>query len=229
MTMCFALSQNVALRVLDRKRRFAMRMIGLVVMCALLEACTITPMFPSEIMKNVEINTFDVEAWQKQTYHPSIAGFVPHKVELGGEIIEVIRKPEGVVLLVEAQPVGSHAAYGSKSVDRGDSFWYAIAFNGSPEASMLQRGNRLVVVGMTERAGTEMIGGAPRVLPHLLAQCLHIWNNREAETADFSYYGGPMGHHPAEERTFCLGDDSGTSLTISESRGDKQQTHSEGL
>jgi starvation-inducible outer membrane lipoprotein len=179
-------------------------------------------------MKNVETNTFDVEAWQQQTYHPSNAGFVSHKVELGGEIIEVIRKPEGVVLLVVAQSIENHAAYGTKGVERGDSFWYAIAFNGSPESSMLQRGNKLVVVGMTERAGTETIGGAPRVLPHLLAQCLHIWNNREAEVAEFSYYGGSMGHHPAEERTFCLGDDSGKSLPISE-RQSAEHTHSVGL
>lgn len=205
-----------------------MRLIGLFAMCALLEACTTAPMFPPEIMKNVELNTFDVEAWQKQTYRPSNAGFVPHKVELGGEIIEVIRKPEGVVLLVEEQPIENHPAYDSKSMGRGDVFWYAIAFNGSPESSMLQRGNKLVVVGMTDRGGTEVIGGAPRVLPHLQAQCLHIWNTRELEMANFSYYGGPMGHHPPEERTFCLRDESGKSLPISERQGDKQ-THSTGL
>ncbi|MDF0677039.1 MAG: Slp family lipoprotein [Nitrospira sp.] len=229
MSIFLALSPTVVFGVLEQGRRFAMRMIGLFAMCVLLEACTIIPMFPPEVMKNVETNTFDLEAWQQQTYHPSNDDFVSHKVELGGEIIEVVRKPEGVVLLVEAQPIENHTTYGTKSVERGDSFWYAVAFNGSPESSMLQRGNKLVVVGMTERASTEIIGGAPRVLPHLLAQCLHIWNTREAEAADFSYYGGPMGHHPAEEQTFCLRDDGGKSLPISESRGDKQQTHSEGL
>ena len=204
-----------------------MRLIGLFAMCVLLEACTITPMFPPEIMKNVETSTFDVGAWQEQTYSHPNAGFVPHKVELGGEIIEVIRKPEGVVLLVEEQPIENHPTYGSKSVER-DSFWYAVAFNGSPEPSMLQRGNKLVVVGTTDRAGTEMIGGAPRVLPHLQAQCLHIWNTRELEPAEFSYYGGAMGYHPPEERTFCQREDSGRSLPISERQGGKH-THSEGL
>lgn len=226
--MFVALSLIVVSGVLDRKRGFAMRMIGLFAMCLMLEACTVIPMFPPEVMKNVETYTFDVEAWQQQTYHPSNAGFVSHKVELGGEIIEVIRKPEGVVLLVEAQSIENHAAYGTKSVERADSFWYAIAFNGSPESGLFQRGNKVVVVGMTDKAGTEMIGGAPRVLPHLLAQCLHIWNNREAEVAEFSYYGGPMGHHPAEERTFCLGDDSGKSLPISE-RQSAEHNHSVGL
>jgi len=135
-----------------------MRMIGLFAMCVLLEACTMMPMFPPEVMKNVETNTFDVEAWQAQTYRPSNAGFVPHKVELGGEIIEVIRKPEGVVLLVEEQPIENHPAYGSKSVERGDTFWYAIAFNGSPESSMLRRGNKLVVVSPLKGSPAEAAG-----------------------------------------------------------------------
>jgi starvation-inducible outer membrane lipoprotein len=175
-TMFLTLSPTVGFGVLDRKRRFAMRMIGLVAMCVLLGACTTAPIFSPEIMKNVETNTFDVEAWRKQTDQPSSANFVPHKVELGGEIIEVIRKPEGIILLVEKQPIKNYTADSSKSAKRGDAFWYAITFNGAPEPSMLQRGNKLVVVGMTAKAGTEMIGGAPRVLPHLTAQCLHIWN-----------------------------------------------------
>ncbi|UVT19823.1 MAG: Slp family lipoprotein [Nitrospira sp.] len=205
-----------------------MRMIGLFAMCVLLEACTTTPRFPPEIMNNLETHTFDVAAWQAQTYHPSNAGFVSHKVELGGEIIEVIRKPEGVVLLVEEQPIENHPAYSSKSAERGDAFWYAISFNGFPEPSMLQRGNKLVVIGMTDKGGTEMIGGAPRVVPHLQAQCLHIWNTRELEAAEFSYYGGPMGYHPPEERTFCLAYDGDKSLPSSERQGGKH-THSAGV
>ncbi|OYT20574.1 MAG: hypothetical protein CCU26_05555 [Nitrospira sp. UW-LDO-01] len=213
---------------LSIRRKFAMPMIGLFAIWVLLEACTITPMFPPEVMRNVETNTFDVEAWQRQTYRSSNAGFVPHKVELGGEIIGVVRKTKGIVLLVEEQPVEGRSVYASKSGERGDSFWYAIAFNGSPEPSMLQRGNKLVVVGTTDSATTEMLGGAPRVVPHLLAQCLHIWNTRELEMAGFSYYGGAMGHHPAEERTFCVGNDSGESLSLSESQGEKG-TQSAGL
>lgn len=192
-----------------------MRVLGLFAMGVLLEACTTGPMFPPEIMKNVETNTFDVGAWQEQTYRPSNDGFVSHKVELGGEIVEVIRKPEGVVLLVEKQPIKNYTADGSKSAKRGDSFWYAITFNGSAEPGMLRRGNKLVVVGMTAKPGTEMIGGAPRLLPRLTAQCLHIWNTRESEiAADFSYYGGAMGHHPREEETFCLGDGNEESFPV---------------
>ncbi|HWF60867.1 MAG TPA: Slp family lipoprotein [Nitrospira sp.] len=205
-----------------------MRLIRLFAMCVLLEACIMVPMFPPEVMKDVETNTFDVKAWQEQVYRPSNVDFVPRKVALGGEIIQVIRKPEGVVLLVEEQPIENHSTYGSKNVEREESFWYPIAFNGSLERDILQRSNKLVVVGMTDKADTQMIGGAPKVLPHLLAECLHIWNVRDAAPANFSCYGGPMGHHPAKERTFCLEDDSVKSLPISEPQGD-EPGHSEGL
>ena len=32
--------------------------------------------------------------------------------------------------------------------------------------------------------------------------------------ADFSYYGGAMGHHPQEEETFCLGGDNEGSFSV---------------
>lgn len=61
-------------------------------------------------MKDVEANTFDAKAWEDQAYHPSSANFVPHKVELAGQIIKAIRKPHGVVILAEEQPLDTHPA-----------------------------------------------------------------------------------------------------------------------
>ena len=47
-----------------------MRIIGLFAMCLWLEACTTTPLFPPEVLKDVEANTFDAKAWKEQTsYH----------------------------------------------------------------------------------------------------------------------------------------------------------------
>ena len=57
-----------------------MRTLGLFVMGVLLAACTTTPMFPPEIMKDVEKDTFDFKAWQEQAYYPSSTKFVSHKV-----------------------------------------------------------------------------------------------------------------------------------------------------
>ncbi|HWF62840.1 MAG TPA: Slp family lipoprotein [Nitrospira sp.] len=188
-----------------------MRMIGLITMSLWLSACSTTPMFPPAVMKDVETSTFDVKAWEAQAYHPSSATFVSHKVELAGEIIRVIQKPNGVVILAEEQPLDTNPASNQMKTEQDVAPWFAITFKGSVEPSLLQVGNRLTVVGMTYRAGQEMLGGAPRMLPHLMAQCLHIWNSRESEMANFSYYGGPMGHHPPEERTVCLeGGDAGS-------------------
>ena len=199
-----------------------MRSIGLVAMSVWLSACSTTPMFPPAVMKDVDANTRDVKAWEDQAYHPSGAAFVPHKVELAGEIIRVIQKPEGVVILAEEQPLDTNPASSSTNVQQDGAPWFAITFKGSVEPSLLQAGNRLTVVGTTQRAGPEMLGGAPRMLPHLMAQCLHIWNTRESEMANFSYYGGPMGHHPPEERTFCLeGSNAGSSS--SGSQGDMKK------
>ncbi|MBS0181503.1 MAG: Slp family lipoprotein [Nitrospira sp.] len=199
------------------KEESLMRVIGLVTMSVWLSACSTTPMFPPTIMKDVEANTFDAKTWEDQAYHPSSAAFVPHKVELAGEIIRVIQKPDGVVILAEEQPLDTNPTSSQASPQQDGAPWFAITFKGAVEPSLLQAGNRLTVVGTTHRAGSEMLGGAPRMLPHLMAQCLHIWNTRESEMANFSYYGGPMGHHPPEERTFCLeGSTAGSSPSDSQ-------------
>ena len=196
-----------------------MRTIGLFAMCVLLGACTTPPMFPPEIMKGVEKGTFDFKAWKEQAYDPSSAHFVSHKVELGGRIIKVIRKPEGIVILAEKQPIEKYPGYGTDSVELESPSIYAIFFNGFPESGMLQVGNRFTVVGATDRAGTEVIGWTPTTLPHLRAQCLHIWNTRGLKTVDDFPYEGAMGYYPSEERTFCVKENEGRSLSASGAPG----------
>lgn len=180
-----------------------MRTLGLFVMGVLLAACTTTPMFPPEIMKDVEKDAFDFKAWQEQAYQPSNAHFVPHKVELGGRIIKVIRQPEGVVILAEKQPIEKYPGYSSNSTEQESPFMYAILFNGFPESGMLQVGNRLAVVGATDRAGAEVIGWTPITMPHLLAKCLHIWNSRGLKTVDDFSNAEVTEYYPSEGRTFC--------------------------
>ncbi len=188
---------------LTPERRFTMRTLGLFVMGVLLAACTTAPMFPPEIMKDVEKDTFDFKAWQEQAYYPSSTQFVSHKVELGGRIIKVIRKTEGVVILAEKQPVDKYPRYGSNSAEQESPFMYAILFHGFPESGMLQVGNRLAVVGATDQAGTEVIGWTPMTMPHLLADCLHIWNSRGVRTVDDFSNTDVTEYYPSEGRTFC--------------------------
>lgn len=193
-----------------------MRTIGLFAMGVLLAACTATPIFPLEVMKDVEKDTtFDFNAWKEQAYEPSSAHFAPHKVELGGQIIKVIREPEGVVILAEKQPIERFPGYGPTNVEQDHPVVFAIRYHGFPATDMLQVGNRLAVVGATDRAGTEVIGWTPTPLPHLLAQCLHIWNTQGARTVDDFSYEGAMGYDPPEERTFCIAENEGKSLSAS--------------
>jgi len=178
-----------------------MRLIGLFAMCVLFTACATPPIFPPEIMKDVETDATALKSWKEQSYHPSSANLVPHKVELGGQIMRVIPKPGGWDLLVAEEPLEKYRWHDFTRVQRKDSFWYAIALNDFPDPSMLQRGNKLVVVGTTDRAATEIIGGAQKVLPQLLAQCLHIWQIDELEANRFPY-GDTVGYFPPES-TFC--------------------------
>src|SRR5512139_522930 len=183
-----------------------MRIIGVIALSAWLGACSGTSMFPPSVMKDVEGNTFDAKAWEQEAYQPSRATFVPHKVEMAGEIIRVIQQSERLVILAEERPLDARLASSPTSNQQDSAPWFAITFRGSVEPKMLQTGNRLFVVGTTYQARSEMFGGAPRVLPHLKAQCLHIWNTEGAKNKYFSSETGGIEAYPPAERTICLGD-----------------------
>lgn len=189
-----------------------MRIITLFAICLWLEACTTTPLFPPEVMKDVETDTFAVKAWKEQIPYPSGAHFVSHKVELGGQITHVIQKPDGVVILAEEQPINKYLGYGPTSVRQEGSLRFAIVLHSFPDADMLQAGNQIAVVGATDRSSSVAIEGMPRDLPHLFAQCLHIWKTQGFET-DSVPYEGSMGYYPLEKRTFCTEENKGRSLS----------------
>lgn len=203
-----------------------MRPIGLIMMCGLLAACTTPPVFPPELTKDIETDTIAVKAWKDQVTYPSGANFTSHKVELGGQITEVLHKPDGVVILAEEQPIDKYLGYGPTSLRRKDAFEFAIVFHGFPDPDMLQVGNQLAVVGATGGSSPEMIDRTPRVVPHLVAQCLHIWKTEGFDTNN--YYEGSMGqHYPLENQTFCQ--EQGTGKTLSTGGGqDSQATDSTG-
>jgi starvation-inducible outer membrane lipoprotein len=183
----------------------SMGRIGLIATGLWLSACTTTPMFPPAVMQKLETHTFDVKAWVNQAYHPSDTTFVPHKVKLGGVILQVIRNPDDLIILVNELPLEVDATSSLTSIEQNSTPWFAITFQGAVEPRMLQTGNRVIAVGTTSRASAELFGGAPRMLPHLMAQCLHIWNDEGVKgmyscASDNSY----AGRFPADEGTFCL-------------------------
>jgi hypothetical protein len=120
-------------------------------------------------------------------------------------ILQVSHKADGIVILAEEQPLGSSPAASAARVERKNAPWFAITFQGPVDPKVLQTGNQLLAVGMTSRASPELFGGAPRMLPHLTAQCLHIWNTEEVKnmylcTGDTT----TAGRYQVDERTFCL-------------------------
>ncbi len=195
-----------------------MRIIGLFTMCLWLGACTTAPLFPPEIMKDVKMDTVAFKAWKNQSYHSSTANVVSHKVELGGQILNVIRKPQGVVILAEEQPIDSYLGYGPTRVRREGAFKFAIDLKSVPDADMLRAGDQLAVVGALDSSSLEVIDGMPKVLPHLRSQCLHIWKTQGFET-DFTAYES-AGYYPLKKRTYCLEEDKEGTLSSGDGQGD---------
>ena len=180
-----------------------MHIIGLFMMSLWLGACTTTPLFPSEIMKDVETDTVAFKAWKDQSNRPSTSNFVSHKVELGGQILNVIRKPDGVTIIAGEQPIDPYIGYGPTKVIREGAFQFAIDLKSSSDAAMLQAGNQLAVVGVVSNSHQEVIDGVPRVLPHLSARCLHVWKTQEYETDVVPWEGSMGGYYPLKRQTFC--------------------------
>lgn len=200
-----------------------MRLIGLFVVCLWLAACTTPPIFPPRIMKDVETDRFNFKEWKEEASHPATASMGPHHVELGGRILNVIRTPDGVIILAEEQAIEKYAGYCPECVKREYPSTFAIVFTGSLEPSMLEAGNELAVVGTTDRPGIEMIDGTPQMLPHLTAQCLHIWKTQEAKMPDIAWEGN-MGYVPPEHGIFCRDNRMGKSLPLSGSQGDENKS-----
>lgn len=198
-----------------------MRPLGLFVMFAFVTACTTTPMFPPEFMRDIKTDDVALKAWRAQTPYPSGARFVSHTVQLGGVITQVIRKTGGAVIIVEEQPIDKYLGYGPTSVRREGSFEFAIVLPAFPDADMLQPGNQLAVVGAMDSPSSEVVGWMPRVLPHVLAQCLHVWKTEGVETDNVSYEGS-MGYYPLENRTFCR--EEGKGETLSSGDGERNAT-----
>lgn len=201
-----------------------MRLIGLIATGLWLTACTTPPMFPPAVMQDVEGDTFDAKAWMDRAYHSSKRTLAPHKVKLGGVILQVIRYPDGgVIILVNQEPFKTNSEPSATSLHQDFTPWFVITFQKAVDPEMLQTGNQIIAVGTTDEARAELFGGAPRVLPHLKAQCLHIWNihsvnNMYLCTGENSY----AAVYPPVERTFCLEENPAES--VSSGKDGKKET-----
>lgn len=154
--------------------------------------------FPPEISTGADTN-FDFNAWRvlpKAT--------VGRKVQLGGRIVQVNEKNDGLVIIAAQLPVVERPAYGPRDTGKraGE---YAIFYSGAIHPKSLRLGNHLMVIGVTEQAQIVNVDEVQRSLPSLTARCLHIWNTGGKEISEFPYNAG-AGYEPLEENTFCLSD-----------------------
>lgn len=161
-------------------------------------------------MDGVNNDTVAIKAWKDQGSYPS-AHFASRKLEMEGTIIKVASKPEGTVIVVDGRPMGKDPLFEPKGQSSEGVFRFAIVFNGRLDPSILQTGNRLIVIGATDKPSQESIGWIPKPLPYLRAQCLHIWKIDESELNRFPY--GDMSRATQEERTFCRKENIGKLLS----------------
>jgi starvation-inducible outer membrane lipoprotein len=157
-------------------------------------ACSSYQLFPAEVMDGVDPN-FDFSQWRMV---PNQA--LERKIQLGGSILHSERKDGNLTLVVTQLPIVEHPAYGPKDMGKRNGE-FAVTFMGQIEPPMLQRGNRLIVVGTTKAAKVVTVDDMLRSLPSVSAKCLHIWNTGGRDIADFPSYGA--GYETLEEDTFC--------------------------
>lgn len=193
-----------------------MRTIYLLAMCLWLNACTATSPFPQEVAEETSTDTSAIKAWKEQAGYASGTSFISRKVQLGGRITQVIPKPGGVIIIAQEQPIDRHLGYGSTGAGREGAFKFAIVFSGFPDDEMLKVGNHLVVVGELDRSRPEAIGSMPLIpLPHLLAQCLHIWKMERFGTDALAYEDT---NSQLEGQTFCRKEGNGKNLSTGNDR-----------
>lgn len=168
--------------------------VSLVLLCATYSACAPQGVFPPKVTDGVDAN-FDFARWR--TMPNEAEG---KKVQIGGRIVESQASGDMVTIVVAQLPIVSHPAYGPKDngKNNGD---FAIIYQGQIEASILQAGNRVIVVGMTRPSKAITVGDLSRNFPIVSAQCLHVWNTQGRDIADFPFY--EAGYVTLEQKTVC--------------------------
>jgi len=158
-------------------------------------ACVPTnQVFPPKVMENID-RDFDFSRWRMMT-----DGTEPKKVQLGGRIVQSQASADTVTIVVAQLPIVEHPAYGPKE-NRRDNGEFAIIYQGKVEASDLQLGNRVMVVGTTRPWEVVTINDSSRRLPIVAAQCLHFWNTQGREISDFPFF--EAGYVTLRQETVC--------------------------
>jgi len=169
--------------------------VGILLLISLgLNACAPSTVFSPEVLQGVDPH-FDFTRWRML---PNQAG--EKKIQLGGRIIQAETNGDNATIVVAQLPIVEHPAYGPKDTGKlsGE---FAVTYQGKVEPSFLQRGNRIMVVGMTQAAKVVAVDDLPKSLPTVQATCVHIWKTGGRDISDFPSFGA--GYETLEEETLC--------------------------
>ncbi|GIW54390.1 MAG: hypothetical protein KatS3mg082_0794 [Nitrospiraceae bacterium] len=168
----------------------------LVVLCAVVGACTRPHIFPERERQGVD-QSFDFVKWKEQPM-----AYVGVKVEIGGRIVDATETDDGVRIVAAQLPVVEHPIYGPRN-DRGrvGAHEFAIMYPGKIEREALGSGNKFVVLGWTQLPAEIEWQGTKRPMLALKATCIHIWKTGPQEIADFPNIQSE--YYPLERHTYC--------------------------
>jgi starvation-inducible outer membrane lipoprotein len=166
----------------------------LILGCMVLNACVTQGVFPLKVMDGVDSN-FDFARWHKM---PNEAE--GKKVQLGGRIVQSEASGDMVTIVVSQLPIVDHPAYGPKDTGKNNGE-FVITYQGQIETSILQPGNRVIVIGMTRPSKVVTAGDLSRSFPIVAAQCLHVWNTQGRDIDEFPFF--EAGYETLEQKTVC--------------------------
>lgn len=157
-----------------------------------LAACT-HPLFPPDVTKaldpTLQMDIFNPEA---ETY------LTNHLIQVGGRISGVEKTDEGSLITVEALPLNESRTMVVESTPSAGSF--VLQYPQHLDSSALQRGNKLIVVGLLTDRST--LPSVRKPFPIVMARCLHIWNTGSYAILDFPHL--PTGYYTLHHQTYCL-------------------------
>ncbi len=164
------------------------------VMALLLMACS-QPLFPPAAVKDLD------PALQMGIFNPEAdIYFKGHLARAGGRIIATERTPDGTVITAEEL---SLTKAGDRVVDNAKSEgWFVFLYRGAIDSGALRYGNEFIMVGIVEGNQRVTTKGIQRVVPYLVARCVHVWKTGRYEISDFPNL--PDGYYPLERETYCL-------------------------
>jgi starvation-inducible outer membrane lipoprotein len=167
----------------------------LVLSWAVVSACAPTDkVFPPTVLEGVDSH-FDFSNWYRMTTAAEVK-----KVRLGGRIVQSQASEDRVTIVVSQLPIVEHPAYGPRDTGKNNGE-FAITYRGRIEASLLQPGNRMMVVGMTRPQKVLTVNDLSRSFPIVEAQCLHVWNTQGRNIEDFPFY--EAGYVALRQETVC--------------------------